>query len=133
MEPNAAVSVTARSAQTTTVSLLTQSARLTTMTRSTAQASSEIFSRLSSSQTVLANPSVGVGTTQTIQATNTHKTAIPVPTESPNRTNASQDNTNTALYIGVIVSLVALLLIVAMTAVVTVVCVSVKKKTTPGK
>ena len=42
-------------------------------------------------------------------------------------------NTNTALYIGIIVSLVALLFIVAMTAMVTVACVSVKKKKTqPG-
>ena len=102
------------------------------MTKSTYLVSSEISLRLSSSQTVFANPSVGVNT-QATQGANTHKTAIPVPTESPNRTNASQDNMPTALYIGVIVSLVALLLIVAMTAVVTVVCVLVKKNKTTGE
>ena len=92
--------------------------------------SSEVSSsKLFSSQTVLANSSVGVHT----QATTTHKTAIPVPTESLNPTNTSQENTNTALYIGVTVPLAALLFIVAMTAMVTVVCVSVKKKTTPGE
>ena len=123
MEPSATVSMTVALVETTIIPLLTQTARLATTTKSTDLASSKISSRMSSSQTVLANPSV--------EETATHKIAMPVPTESPIPAN---QNTNTALYIGVIVPLVTLLLIIALKAVVTVVCVSVKKKkTTPGE
>ena len=118
--------MTARSVKTTTASSLTQTTRPATLTRLiSAQASSV----MSSSQAVLVNPSVEVHT-QATEGTNTHKTAMPVPTESPNPTNTSHGNTNTELYIGVIVLLAVLLLIVASTSVVTVACISVKKKKT---
>ena len=137
------VTMTARStARASTASLMTQTATMTrslmthtaTMTRSNALSPSDRSSTiLSSSQAVLASPkptSVGAPT-QAEKDTNIHKTAMPVPTESPNPINASQQNTNSALYIGVTVPLVALLFIVAMTAVVTVVCIGVKKKEKP--